>query len=216
MRFFFFDEFAYKEINAGATLLLHLSQWGWRAISVPWEYFDWWDAVERGGQLAYLRQLVQPAGPPLPLVPPTPMQTSSPPAADLSRQASWLASPPSLATAFGSSAISASSSSTTTLSRSPSKASREDTWIAPPARSPKSPESPASLETLAACRPSEGRLAGFIEKLVPHVLRHGDAMEQLVASRQAANEDFAFLHPGGKGHEYYRQLLRHGAATSSL
>jgi len=41
-------------------------------------------------------------------------------------------------------------------------------------------------------------------------------MEQLVASRQAANEDFAFLHPGGNGHEYYRQLLRHGAATSSL
>ena len=187
---------------------------GWRVISVP--YFDWWDAVERGGQLAYLRQLVQPAGPPLPLVPPTPTQPSSPPPADVSRQASWPASSPLLATAFGSSAISASSSSTTTLSRSPSKASREDTWIAPPARPPKSPESPASLETLAACRPSEGRLAEFIEKLVPHVLRHGDAMEQLVASRQAANEDFAFLHPGGKGHEYYRQLLRHGAATSSL
>ena len=51
-------------------------------------------------------------------------------------------------------------------------------------------------------------LAVRIELLVPHVVRFGEAMEELVAHRQAGTSDFAFLRPSGAGHEYYRAQLR--------
>ena len=58
-------------------------------------------------------------------------------------------------------------------------------------------------------RPDDEAYALRIEKLIPFVVKYGEAMEATVVERHrgGAEDEVGFLRKGGRGHEYYKSLL---------